>query len=97
MIGDHKQIDRTPTGFELARKYHLDVSLFDRMINMGLPYVRLEKQHRMRPEVAQLLHSLYEKLDDNENVLEYEDVMGLEKNVYFVSHQKKDRSNISFP
>lgn len=92
MIGDHKQIDRTPTGFELARKYHLDVSLFDRMINMGLPYVRLEKQHRMRPEVAQLLHSLYEKLDDNENVLEYEDVMGLEKNVYFVSHQKKDQA-----
>lgn len=37
LIGDHKQIDRTPTGFELARKYHLDVSLFDRMINMGLP------------------------------------------------------------
>lgn len=92
LIGDHKQIDRTPTGFELARKYHLDVSLFDRMINMGLPYVRLEKQHRMRPEVAQLLHSLYEKLDDNENVLEYEDVMGLEKNVYFVSHQKEDQA-----
>lgn len=35
-------------------------------------------------EVVQLLYLLYEKFDDNENVVEYEDVMGLEKNVYFV-------------
>lgn len=35
-------------------------------------------------EVVQLLYLLYKKFDDNENVLEYEDVMGLEKNVYFV-------------
>lgn len=92
LIGDHKQLDPKPTGLELAKKYHMDVSMFDRMINIELPYARLEKQYRMRPEIAQLLHSLYEKLDDNENVLEYKNVMGLKKNVYFVSHQKEDRA-----
>lgn len=92
LIGDHKQLEPKPAVFELAKKYHLDVSLFERMINLGLPYVCLERQHRMRPEISKLVRPVYEKLFDNENVLEYEDVMGIEKNVYFVSHTEEEQA-----
>lgn len=41
-------------------------------------------------EVVQLLYFLYEKFDDNINVLEYKNVLGLKKNVYFVFYYKED-------
>nr|XP_022331471.1 NFX1-type zinc finger-containing protein 1-like isoform X3 [Crassostrea virginica] len=96
LIGDHKQLEPKPAVFELAEKYNLSLSMFERMINIGLPYVCLERQHRMRPEISQLVRPVYEKLVDNENVLKYEDVLGIHKNLYFISHDeeesKKDES-----
>ena len=34
LIGDHQQLKPSPTVFELARKYHLDISLFERMVRI---------------------------------------------------------------
>ena len=36
LIGDHKQLRPNPTVYALARKYNLELSLFERMINNGL-------------------------------------------------------------
>lgn len=41
-------------------------------------------------EILKLVCFVYEKFFDNENVLEYEDVMGIEKNVYFVLYIEKE-------
>ncbi|XP_062590993.1 NFX1-type zinc finger-containing protein 1-like [Saccostrea cucullata] len=90
LIGDHKQLEPKPAVFHLAEKYNLALSMFERMINLGLPYVCLERQHRMRPQISQLVRPVYAKLVDNENVFEYEHVMGIEKNVYFVTHTKEE-------
>lgn len=90
LIGDHKQLEPKPAVYELAEKYNLALSMFERMVNVGLPYVCLERQHRMRPEISQLVRPVYERLIDNENVLEYELVKGIEKNVFFISHNKEE-------
>ena len=33
LIGDHQQLKPSPTVYELARKYNLDISLFERMVS----------------------------------------------------------------
>ena len=59
LIGDHKQLRPSPTVYELAHKYHFDLSLFERMINNGLDCVTLSTQHRMRPEISLLIKPIY--------------------------------------
>uniref|UniRef100_A0A914Z6K5 DNA2/NAM7 helicase helicase domain-containing protein n=1 Tax=Panagrolaimus superbus TaxID=310955 RepID=A0A914Z6K5_9BILA len=48
LIGDHKQLRPSPAVYELAKKYKLDISLFERLINNGYPYRMLNNQHRMK-------------------------------------------------
>ena len=55
MIGDHQQLRPPVNVYHLAKDYHLDVSLFERLILGGIKSVRLDVQHRMRPEVARLI------------------------------------------
>ena len=87
MIGDHKQLKPKPTCYDLEKNYHLDVSLFERLINNNFHYVTLEIQHRMRPEISKLIHpTIYEKLQDAEKVHEYPHVKGVGKDVFFIDH-----------
>ena len=86
LIGDHKQLRPNPTVFELAKLYKLDISLFERMINNEIQCDTLEIQHRMRPEIAELVAGIYPKLQNHESVLEYDDVMGISGNLYFINH-----------
>lgn len=37
LSGDHQQLQPTATVYELATKYKLEISLFERMIKNGLP------------------------------------------------------------
>lgn len=71
----------------MAQLYNMDISLFERMINNNLHCATLTTQYRMRPEIANLIRpSIYKDLTDNENVLRYPDVLGMEKNLYFIDH-----------
>ncbi|KAJ8042133.1 NFX1-type zinc finger-containing protein 1 [Holothuria leucospilota] len=101
LIGDHQQLRPSPTVYELSTRYHLDVSLFERLINNKFPRHRLNLQHRMRPEISQLLklhEKFYPDLEDDESVLYFDNIQGIEKNVYFLDHtytessQNDDRS-----
>ena len=73
LIGDHKQLRPTPAVYELAKKYKLDVSLFERMVNVGIQCEKLSVQHRMRPEIAALMKHIYKDLENHESVKTYED------------------------
>ena len=96
LIGDHKQLRPNPTVCTLAREYHLDVSLFERMVNSGMDCYQLNTQHRMRPEIARLMRFIYEDLQDHESVHEYDDVSGVAKNIYFIDHRfPEDESEIN--
>ncbi|XP_040289644.1 NFX1-type zinc finger-containing protein 1-like isoform X1 [Bufo bufo] len=87
LIGDHQQLRPSTTVYELAKNFNLEVSMFERLIRMKIPYVRLDYQHRMRPEIAQLLTPhIYDKLENDASVLKYENIKGVCHNLFFVDH-----------
>ncbi|XP_056376825.1 NFX1-type zinc finger-containing protein 1-like [Hyla sarda] len=87
LIGDHQQLRPSTTVYELAKSFNLEVSMFERLIRMKVPYVRLDYQHRMRPEIAQLLTPhIYDKLENHASVLSYENIKGVCHNLFFVDH-----------
>nr|XP_020660108.1 NFX1-type zinc finger-containing protein 1-like [Pogona vitticeps] len=91
LIGDHQQLRPKPADYTLEKKYGLGISLFERMVNNQLPHVQLLYQHRMRPEISQLLvPCFYKELHDHQAVLEYENIKGVEKNVFFVQHEEEE-------
>ncbi|XP_074753638.1 NFX1-type zinc finger-containing protein 1-like isoform X2 [Athene noctua] len=87
LIGDHQQLRPKPADYTLEKKYHLGISLFERMINNEIPHVQLLCQHRMRPEISQLLVPFfYEALRDHPAVGSYERIKGVESSVFFIQH-----------
>ncbi|XP_059169629.1 NFX1-type zinc finger-containing protein 1-like [Physella acuta] len=90
LIGDHQQLRPKPNVYELARHYGLEVSLFERLIKNNVPHVVLKVQHRMRPEISKLMRHIYPELEDDDSVLEYEHIRGVEKDVYFINHTVRE-------
>ncbi|XP_038052094.1 NFX1-type zinc finger-containing protein 1-like [Patiria miniata] len=89
LIGDHQQLKPNPTVYRLAKLFNLDTSLFERMINNGVPCKTLSHQHRMRPEISQLMkRHFYKRLYDDKCVLDMENVMGMQHNMFFINHQR---------
>ena len=87
MIGDHQQLRPKPNDYHLATCCNLEVSLFERLIKNKLPFTTLEVQHRMRPEIAQLIcPHIYPDLINAPNVQEYREMEGVKHNVFFINH-----------
>jgi len=87
LIGDHQQLRPKPNDYRLATEYNLEVSLFERLVKNKVSYATLEVQHRMRPEVAQLIcPHIYPHLINHPDVCHYEKVRGIQHNVFFVDH-----------
>ncbi|XP_067856716.1 NFX1-type zinc finger-containing protein 1-like isoform X2 [Heptranchias perlo] len=87
LIGDHQQLRPSATVYDLARNFYLEVSLFERLVKVNVPYVRLDYQHRMRPEIAALLTPhIYEQLENHPSVMNYENIKGISSNLFFVEH-----------
>ncbi|XP_072165890.1 NFX1-type zinc finger-containing protein 1-like [Diadema setosum] len=94
LIGDHQQLRPKPNVYMLAKKYHLDISLFERLINNGFPYTQLQLQHRMPPQIADVMRKhFYDVLDDNDSVKEFENIRGVTKNLFFIDHAQKQECN----
>ena len=106
LIGDHKQLRPKPNCFDLDIEHNLGVSLFERLVapkknpeskhkvNSGFPYVTLEVQHRMRPEISKLVHpSIYKRLMDANNVKSYDHVKGISKDLFFICHAHPEKDN----
>jgi len=88
LIGDHQQLRPKPAVYKLAQRYHLDVSLFERMLVNNLPCTRLETQHRMRPAIAKLIvPHIYPHLFNATSVEEYDNVRGIGGNLFFIHHK----------
>ena len=92
LIGDHQQLRPNPTVYELAKDYKLDVSLFERMVKNEMPFERLRLQHRMRPEISKMLDHIYvnPKLENHESVLNFENIKGVNRNIFFVDHDESE-------
>lgn len=97
MIGDHKQLRPSVENYKLAREYHLDLSMMERMINNGLSYATLTMQNRMRPEFAELLLDIYPKLQSNLARVEANKPANcIGRSMYFWNHQEPETKERSF-
>lgn len=77
LIGDHQQLKPNPAVYELAKKFNLEVSLFERMIKNGMSCYQLKQQHRMRPSISSLLvPHIYKQLLNAPSVMTFEDIKG---------------------
>ena len=93
LIGDHKQLRPKPNVYNLSKKYRLDVSLFERLILNNHPHVTLTIQHRMRPEIAELVKPhIYDILLNHSSVENYPNIRGVSTNLYFISHDKPEHT-----
>lgn len=91
MTGDHKQLRPPCSVHELAFKYRLDFSLFERLAHSGFPSVMLEIQHRMQPEISRLIVPVvYEKLENHHSVLTYPTVPSVQHGVYLLDHREPE-------
>ena len=95
MIGDHQQLRPSVNVNELATKYQLDVSLFERLIMGGMEAVQLGVQHRMRPEVARLIvPAIYSQLENHSSVYGHPHIPGMQydvsKNFYITFFSRID-------
>ena len=87
LIGDHKQLRPKATVYELAQKYNLEVSLFERMVLNNMDCKQLSIQHRMRPEIATLTKRIYDhEIIDHESVWHFPDISGVSHNMFFIDH-----------
>ncbi|XP_056405645.1 NFX1-type zinc finger-containing protein 1 [Hyla sarda] len=87
LIGDHQQLRPSANVYDLAKNFNLEVSLFERLIQSDQLFVRLNYQHRMRPEIARLLTPhIYSELENHPSVLSYENIKGVSTNLFFVQH-----------
>ena len=91
LIGDHKQLRPKATVYELAQKYNLEVSLFERMVMNSMDCKRLSIQHRMRPEIAALTKRIYDhEIIDHESVCDFQDISGVCRNLFFIDHRQPE-------
>ena len=91
LIGDHKQLRPKATVYELAQKYNLEISLFERMVLNSMDCKRLCIQHRMRPEIAALTKRIYDhEILDHASVCAFDDISGVKHNMFFLDHKEPE-------
>ena len=89
--GDHLQLRPQCNVQKLATQFHMEVSLFERLIKLGVPSVMLSEQHRMRPEVSRLIvPSIYRNLVNHESVYKYPTVPSVNRSVFFLTHNNPE-------
>lgn len=74
LIGDHQQLKPKVNSFQLQKDYGMEVSLFERLIHLGVPNVQLKQQRRMRPEISKIVKIIYPDLIDHYSVSMFPDV-----------------------
>ncbi|KAH9499460.1 NFX1-type zinc finger-containing protein 1 [Bulinus truncatus] len=92
LIGDHKQLRPNPSVYKLKEKYGIDISLFERLVMNHFPFDCLKYQHRMRPEISQLMRcpDLYPNLCDHEIVKSYPHISKIKGDICFFQHFAPD-------
>ncbi|ODA84192.1 hypothetical protein RJ55_02710 [Drechmeria coniospora] len=69
LVGDHQQLVPQVQVHELCVEPHrLNVSLFERLVNIKIPYCALRVQRRMVPTLRRVVQTFYPNLEDHESV-----------------------------
>ncbi|KAI0353983.1 hypothetical protein OH77DRAFT_1426841 [Trametes cingulata] len=97
-IGDPQQLRPNLATFALSMEsergremFKFDRSLMERLVNGGYQMSQINVQRRMRPAISHFIRTiLYPKLEDNDAVLQYPSVQGMQKDVFFYNHLNKE-------
>uniref|UniRef100_A0A6P7GQM5 NFX1-type zinc finger-containing protein 1-like n=1 Tax=Diabrotica virgifera virgifera TaxID=50390 RepID=A0A6P7GQM5_DIAVI len=88
LIGDHQQLKPSTASYHIETRYKLNISLFQRMVDNQVECHTLNIQHRMRPEIANLIRpTIYPVLHDHESVLDRPSILGVEHSLFFIDHE----------
>ncbi|CAG8919275.1 unnamed protein product [Penicillium salamii] len=93
LMGDHKQMRGHCTMLELAKEpFYLETSLFERLIDNGLPLHMLKVQRRMIPEISTFVAPLYnDLLIDHPSVENRPYIPGMgRRRTYWFNHDKPE-------
>ncbi|RLL98124.1 hypothetical protein CFD26_105657 [Aspergillus turcosus] len=95
LVGDHQQLKGHCAVQDLeGEPFHLDVSMFERLVKNGIGYVTLRRQRRMVPEIRRLLEPIYGELQDHQSVLGRSKVPGMgDLRSFFFSHSWPESSD----
>ncbi|KAI0050262.1 P-loop containing nucleoside triphosphate hydrolase protein [Auriscalpium vulgare] len=98
LIGDHQQLRPKVNNYlltvEKGEGYDFNKSVFERMVLKGYPHKTLLRQHRMRPEIAELVRFLtYSDLIDADSTKGRPDLRGVLSNIVFIEHAKPEDVN----
>ncbi|GAW25045.1 putative AAA family ATPase [Rosellinia necatrix] len=90
-IGDHKQLRPKVKNYKLTVEagsgYDLNRSLFERLILQDRPSRTLLHQHRMRPEISELVRHNYPELHDAPSTQGRPHLRGFQDDVIFCNHK----------
>jgi hypothetical protein len=87
LIGDHLQLRPQISEYSIGTHHGLEVSLFERLVHLGVKHVTLTNQRRMHPDISALITpSIYKMLGNAGNVESYPPVTGVSERLYFISH-----------
>ncbi|XP_072385751.1 NFX1-type zinc finger-containing protein 1-like isoform X2 [Diabrotica undecimpunctata] len=91
LIGDHQQLKPSTASYHIETKYKLNISLFQRMVDNHVECHTLNIQHRMRPEIANLIRpTIYPVLHDHESVHDRPNILGIEHTLFFIDHEHEE-------
>ncbi|CAG8285304.1 unnamed protein product [Penicillium salamii] len=93
LMGDHRQMRGHCTTLDLAMEpFHLETSLFERLIDNGLPLQMLKVQRRMIPEISAFVTPLYNhRLIDHPSVENRPYIPGMgRRRTFWFSHDKPE-------
>ncbi|KAL2875659.1 hypothetical protein SGCOL_009121 [Colletotrichum sp. CLE4] len=102
LIGDHKQLRPKINNYALSVEkgdgFDLNRSLFERLILQGHDHVTLQKQHRMHPDISDLVRQMtYPDLLDGDKTKDRKPPKGFQGRVSFINHSHPEdlASNIA--
>ncbi|KAJ5832063.1 ATP binding protein [Penicillium riverlandense] len=88
LVGDHQQLKGHCALQDLASEpFFLEISMFERLVNNGIPYIMLREQRRMATEFRKLLTPIYGELIDHASVQSLASVPGMgDLRSFFFNH-----------
>ncbi len=94
LVGDHQQLQGHCNVRELEDVFHLNVSMFERLIRNNMPFKTLTKQRRMDPEIRRALAPIYQDLEDHPSVIDRPPVPGMgDVKSFFFDHDWSEGSD----
>lgn len=95
LIGDHKQLRPKIEDYGLEKNFNFNISMFERMVNNGINFAKLESQRRMRSSFADFIRIIYDDTEykDHPSVLNYPSIKGIRGDLIFFNHKQLESEN----